>query len=288
MRKRVALGCGLAAVVVALATAGCQQGAEEVDPGCLSGASSAGAPGEAPIMFAFGAAVDRLTGGVGAGTVLVYADGAVVRTMDPTTLGGGGGRAVVPRLAPGFFGDQPGYYEVGHLSDCALGVVVSSVEAIVDDGSGFGMPVTDATGTTFSYRADGAGAIETDGIDMFDPDDPDEWSDSITPAQQRNRDRAATLWFLLEDAVVVTGELEIERLQLELHYGATVEDSEVTWSLPPLHEVLGGQQCVELAGDDVAPVIDALAESGGTLLPEEDWRLSARTLPPGMPACETA
>src|SRR5690606_17362776 len=95
---------------------------------------------------------------------------------------------------------------------------------------------------------------------------------------------AAELWHLLVGAVRLTGDLPVDRLELDSPLG-TIGADELDWSLPSLPELLSEGGCAEITGADVATVLDALAAGGGELLESEPWRLSARTLPPGMPAC---
>lgn len=271
----------LGTLAVVLATAvltACGDAPDGIDAACRDGATSAGAPGDAEIVLAFGAGVDRLTPGVGAGVLLVYADGAVATTLPAEDLA----TAHVSMIAPGFHGEQPGDYVAGTLSGCALAAALERADDLFAEPPSFGMPVTDATGTTISYRVDGQPVVA--GIDMFDPDDPDEWRGSISPQEQRNRDAAAELWHLLVGAVRLTGDLPVDRLELDSPFG-TIGADELDWSLPSLPELLSEGGCAEITGADVATVLDALAAGGGELLDSEPWRLSARTLPPGMPAC---
>src|SRR5690606_21020457 len=109
----------LGTLAVVLATAvltACGDAPDGIDAACRDGATSAGAPGDAEIVLAFGAGVDRLTPGVGAGVLLVYADGAVATTLPAEDLA----TAHVSMIAPGFHGEQPGSYVAGTLSGCAL------------------------------------------------------------------------------------------------------------------------------------------------------------------------
>lgn len=203
----------------------------------------------------------------------------MIPTAETDVGGDAAGYLHVPRMMPGYDGDQPGGYEGGWLSDCELEVVTGLADDLLTADVDFGSPqVTDMGSTAVSY------AGRSYSIYAFSRADPDEFGD-LSGAQERARADLANLWDAVEQATERTGEIEIERLFLDF-YGSIADDEVTDWPLPiPISE-LSRERCVTIEQPaQVQAMIDRLAD-GDDLLGSEPWRLAVVAAAPGIPDCE--
>lgn len=259
--------------MVALGAAGCTApGGGDPTGSCTEDVRTAGDPGEAAPLLVLGDPHLSPT--------VVYADGAVVLPLADAPDGGdAAGFLHVPMMMPGYYGEQPGGYEAGWLSECELAVVTGLADDLFTEDVDFGSPqVTDMGSTQVGYEG------RDYSIYAFSRADPDEYG-GLSGAQERARADLADLWDAVEQATERTGELEIDRLFLTF-YSAIDDASALDWPLATPISELSQQPCVTVTDpEQVRAMLDRL-DDGGDLLADGVWRLAVVAAAPGISACE--
>lgn len=271
VRSWVAVLLG-AAVVTAVGACGVQQGSDPTE-GCTDETRTAGEPGDGEPLLILGSARGAPT--------IVYSDGAVVIPTESAVelASSAAGFLRVPMMMPGYYGEEPGGFTAGWLSECELEAVTGLADDLLVEGVDFGEPmVTDSGSTSVTY-----GDFSTS-IYAFSRNDPSDWGD-LSNRQNQARQDLADLWDVVDSSTELTDDLPIDRLFIRF-YGSISDDEITDWPLDTPVSELSQHGCATVTdAAEVEAFLDRL-DADEELLEETDWRLAVVAAAPGVPDCE--
>lgn len=235
--------------------------------------STAGAPGEADVVFTYGASMSGWSAFGPSHQSVVYADGAVAVWEDtPAAAFPPAGRMLAP-LRP----DTPGAFRAGELNACATSEFLDMLADVFEDPDrDFGTPqITDVVSTGAEYRAPGEQEVTSYWIYAAGMEEDSD----LTREQLSARYEVFAMEAFLEVNLTEGELIRPETLEVLSWPGGGTAIPE-QWPVEDFEEFSVNGECGVLSGADAQEVLEAIL--GGSAVPDG---LSVLTLAPGIAGC---
>lgn len=266
--RRLSAVVAAAVTVLAGATA-CTSAPVDPTASCTAEpARPPGQPGSAEVLLVLSEGYAR--------TVL-YTDGWMVVPAGENAgaaSAGNAGAAVLaraPMMAPP--PSAGSRWQPAYLGECEVQAIAELAAAELSSDADLGKPmVTDASTTSVTYYG-GDEPARTSAYALGHEDPGSELSRS----DEHGREVLQGLVAALDEATLIDDVLPVQAVQVT----GSLDQAEPTgWPGPPLQELLAGDECGRLTGQQARDVLEFLRTTDQHLYP-----LRARVVPPGMQAC---